>query len=198
METKAIRDFLDNHRNLQLSAAKIEYARLSLDDEGDRIFDVINSVAVPKRNEKDAEIFNRIESAETADEFVKLMRTPIIIADADKLKKRLVENEAVIMEAVKERCISSRNEHFVENALYFFTKCKENCCGWIMENYSDFHSEYMKSMMCLVLGFRGDESMIPFLIDEAERFEAEYPGDLYDQGPMLAVARLADNIDGAS
>lgn len=195
MEAKEIRDFLDNHRNLQLSAAKIEYNRLSLDSEGDRIFDVINSVAEPKRNEKDAEIFRRIEEAKDADEFVKLMRTPIIVADADKLKKKLVENEAVIMEAVKERCISTRNEHFVENALYFFTKCKENCSGWIMDNYKDFHNEYMKSMMCLVLGFRGDESMIPFLIQEAERMKSEYPGDLFDQGPYLAVSKLAENMN---
>lgn len=195
MEAKEIRDFLDNHRNLQLSAAKIEYNRLSLDSEGDRIFDVINSVAEPKRNEKDAEIFRRIEEAKDADEFVKLMRTPIIVADADKLKKKLVENEAVIMEAVKERCISTRNEHFVENALYFFTKCKENCSGWIMDNYKDFHNEYMKSMMCLVLGFRGDESMIPFLMQEAERMKSEYPGDLFDQGPYLAVSKLAENMN---
>ena len=60
-----------------------------------------------------------------------------------------------------------------------------------MENYQEIRSEYMKSMLCLVLGFRGDASMIDFLIEEAERFEREYPDETYDQGPALAVQELS-------
>ena len=49
----------------------------------------------------------------------------------------------------------------------------------------------MKSMLCLVLGFRGDVSMIDFLMSEAERLENEYPDESFDQGPTLAVQELA-------
>ena len=60
-----------------------------------------------------------------------------------------------------------------------------------MENYRDFKSEYLKSMLCLVLGFRGNIDMIEFLIKEAERLEREYPNESFDQGPALAVQELA-------
>ena len=46
-------------------------------------------------------------------------------------------------------------------------------------------------MLCLVLGFRGNVSMIEFLIKEAERLEREYPKESYDQGPTLAVQELS-------
>lgn len=46
--------------------------------------------------------------------------------------------------------------------------------------------------MCLVLGFRGDRSMIPFLITEARRMEKEYPNEAYDQGAALAVRELVN------
>ena len=42
-----------------------------------------------------------------------------------------------------------------------------------------------------MLGFRGDTSMISFLIDEAKRMEKEYPSEYYDQGPALAVQELS-------
>ena len=75
--------------------------------------------------------------------------------------------------------------------MYFFMKSQINCCDWIMDAYSQFQSEYLKSLFCLVLGFRGDVSMILFLMEEAERMEKEYPNEYYDQGPALAVQELA-------
>ena len=63
-----------------------------------------------------------------------------------------------------------------------------------MENYENFKSEYLKSMLCLVLGLRGETDMIEFLIKEAERFEREYPNESFDQGPALAVQELATRL----
>jgi len=40
-------------------------------------------------------------------------------------------------------------------------------------------------MLCLVLGFHGDVSLIPFLMNEVERFERYYPNKHYDRGPIL-------------
>ena len=36
----------------------------------------------------------------------------------------------------------------------------------------------MKSLFCLVLGFCGDVSMIPFLMEEAGRMEKDYPKEI--------------------
>lgn len=92
---------------------------------------------------------------------------------------------------IKEKSIRNKQDVFIENALYFFLRSKDNYCDWIIDTYSQFQSEYLKSLFCLVLGFRGDISTIPFLMEEAERMEKEYPNEYYDQGPALAVQELA-------
>lgn len=56
----------------------------------------------------------------------------------------------------------------------------------------------MKSMLCLVLGFRGDVSLIPMLMAETERFERDYPFNSYEQAPILAVQELATCYMGYS
>jgi len=39
-----------------------------------------------------------------------------------------------------------------------------------------------KSILCLVLGFRGDITIVPFLMKEVEHFECLYPDKSYNQG----------------
>ena len=40
---------------------------------------------------------------------------------------------------------------FIENTLHFLLYSKVNDCDWIIDNYNVFKSEYLKSMLCLVL-----------------------------------------------
>lgn len=49
-------------------------------------------------------------------------------------------------------------------------------------------------MLCLVLGFRGDVAVVPFLMKEVERFERWYPDESYGQGPLLALYELKERF----
>ena len=49
-------------------------------------------------------------------------------------------------------------------------------------------------MLCLILGFRGDITMIPFLMKEVERFERWYPEEDYEQGPLLALYEMRERF----
>ena len=51
-------------------------------------------------------------------------------------------------------------------------------------------SEYLKSLLCLVIGFRGGKESIPMLMKETERFEKSYPDQSYEQGPLFAIQEL--------
>ena len=51
--------------------------------------------------------------------------------------------------------------------------------------------EYFKSMLCLVIGFRGDVEMLSFLTKETERLERMYLQETYARGPILAIQELA-------
>lgn len=80
----------------------------------------------------------------------------------------------MLMTWIKEKTMKNGQDIFRENTLYFFLYCEENCCNWLMKEYSNIRNEYFKSMLCLVIGFRGDVEMLSFLTKETERLERMY------------------------
>ena len=132
-----------------------------------------------------------IDEASSPDAIVKLLRKKSELEISIKLIEKAIDIEQETLPIIQTRILTTGQDVFIENALKYLLRCKTNCSQWIMENYQEIRSEYMKSMLCLVLGFRGDASMIDFLIEEAERFEREYPDETYDQGSALAVQELS-------
>lgn len=184
-----VRKFLDTHRDIKFSAAKFEYSVYSDLEMNERITDLVNNQFT--HTKEDLELKKMIESAVLPDEMLRLMRKGLSGSNRSFLREKILEHEQELLPLIKEKCIRNKQDIFIENALHFFMLSNTNCCDWIMETYPQFHSEYLKSLFCLVLGMRGDESMIPFLMEEARRMEREYPDEFYDQGPTLAVQELA-------
>lgn len=192
MATKQeVKRFLKNHRDLKFSAAKFEYTLFLYKDAEDKLFDLSNGV-LSKFKDAEANHKQQIENAETAEEIVNLMRRSYPADERMVIVNKAIALEEETLPLIKKRALTSGLDIFIENTVKFFLRCKSNCCDWILENYRSFRSEYLKSMLCLVLGFRGDLSMIDFLIKEAERFEREYPDESFDQGPALAIQELSD------
>ena len=67
----------------------------------------------------------------------------------------------------------------------------EKRAGYLQRKYANIWNEYFKSMLCLVIGFRGDVEMLSFLTKETERLERMYLQETYAQGPILAIQELA-------
>lgn len=143
------------------------------------------------KKESDLELEKIITETTEPVELLKLMRKPLVGSNRSLLRKKIMEFEEELLPLIKEKCIRNKQDVFIENALYFFMKSETNCCDWIVEKFAEFQSEYLKSMFCLVLGFRGDVEIIPFLMEQARRMEKEYPNEYYDQGSTLAVQELA-------
>ncbi|MBQ7774458.1 MAG: hypothetical protein IJ379_00920 [Lachnospiraceae bacterium] len=179
--------FLNTHRDEPFSAAKFEYT-LYLEPKTEKI---ANIIAKKHLTEEDILLEKVITEANTPEELLKLMRKGMSGFNRSLLREKLIENEDALVPFVQERCMRNKQDIFIENALYLFLHSKTNYCDWIVDNYADFQSEYLRSMFCLVLGFRGEVELIPFLMNEATRFEKEYPNEHYDQGPALAVQELA-------
>lgn len=186
---KEVRRFLDSHPDKAISPAKFEYS-LYLEPQTQKIVDDYIEKKLVK-SEEDS-IYEKL-IAETTDpeELLRLMRKKISGLNRSALRKKVLENEEAMLPLIKEKALRIRQDIFIENALYFFLHSKVNHCEWIVREYENFSSEYLKSMLCLVLGFRGEVGLIPFLMKETERFEREYPWESFDQGPILAVQELA-------
>lgn len=183
-----VEKFLNNHRKAMQSPAVMAYSMFT-DDK----FDIMLNEALEKteRTAEEKVIEEEIASADAA-KLVKLMRRKMAAILKFQVQRRLLEKQDEVMAQIKETCVSTMNETFIENALFFFAKCEENPHDWIREEYGNIRSEYFKSMLCVILGIRGVQRDTMFLIREAERFEEDFPKELYDQGPYLAVVKLAD------
>lgn len=189
MDKKEIKHFLDTKPYKQLSAASLEYNRYLM-PEAETIADAFIA-KIKKKTDEDIELELRIQNASEPEEFIRLMRKSLSSLNKKLLRTRMLENEPMLLPFIQRKSLTNRQDLFIENALHFFLHSEGNYCDWILENYNDFKSEYFKSMLCLVLGFRGDESLIPMLMSEADRFEWDYPDDDYEQGPIFAVQELA-------
>ena len=186
---KEVHKFLDKHPDIPFSAAKFEYS-LYLEPEAVEHANAI-SEKILGESEEDLRLKRMIEQAETTEEMLKLMRKPLSGGNRSRLRGKLLEYETVLMPCIKEKTMKNGQDIFIENTLYFFLHCEENCCNWLMKEYSNIRNEYLKSMLCLVIGFRGDVEMLSFLTKETERLERMYLQETYAQGPILAIQELA-------
>lgn len=186
---KEVHKFLDKHPDIPFSAAKFEYS-LYLESEAVEYANAISEKMLGE-SEEDLRSKRMIEQAKTTEELLKLMRKPLSGGNRSRLRGKLLEYETVLMPCIKEKTMKNGQDIFIENTLYFFLHCEENCCNWLMKEYSNIRNEYFKSMLCLVIGFRGDVEMLSFLTKETERLERMYPQETYAQGPILAIQELA-------
>lgn len=189
MKKEDVKKFQDSHRDLEISPAKLEYSKfLYFNNKDGEILDIIGKQNV---TDEDFQMESLIRNAKTPEDLLQLMRKPVPSRNQYNLRQKLLANEEMMIPCIEEKCLTNRQSMFIENALYFFLHCSTNVTPWILSNYANFKSEYLKGLFCLVLGFRGTKDMIPFLIREAERMEQLYPDESYDQGPALAVQELA-------
>ena len=186
---KEVHKFLDEHPDIPFSAAKFEYS-FYLEPEA---VEYANAISEKMFVESEEDLYSKkmIEQAATAEELLKLMRKSLSGGNRSRLRKKVLEYEKEIMPLIKEKTMKNGQDIFRENTLYFFLYCEENCCNWLMKEYSNIRNEYFKSMLCLVIGFRGDVEMLSFLTKETERLERMYLQETYAQGPILAIQELA-------
>ncbi len=192
---KSAKDFVEFYGLDPLSAVGMECLHYKVPE----LQNAVNkkSMEIFVQSEEEKTVSQNIEEAKTKDEFFKLMRKPMVGCNRTELRKKLIENEGKLLEFFKEKALRNTQDIFIENALYFFLHAKTDCCDWILSEYENIRSEYMKSMLCLVLGVRGEITVMPFLQEEAMRFMTsvdESEGSL-EQGPLYGMHELIGRME---
>lgn len=173
----------------QYSAAYIFYMFSGQDDDLSTLSEL--GIATRDETEEDRAAAAEIGALDTADGFFKWMRKQVSQPNKELLNSRMLEHEDEAMEMVKKRILSNRIDHFIENAARFFISCEEDPSGWLVENFDQIQDPYARSMMCLVLGMRGDESCAPLLLEQAEKLKGAVANEKLEQGPIIALYKLA-------
>ena len=180
--------FLKEHRDLEISAAKLLYFKFLRPEMEAETLKALNAV---NSSEEDVRAEQEIRLAE-GPALIPYMRKRLSGINLQLLRGKMMENQAEIAEEIKCKLLTNKQDYFIENAIYFLLYCEDNPGEWISLHYDELESEYAKSMLCLVLGLRENPDKIPFLISEAKRFEKYYPNEGFDQGPAIAVGHMVN------
>lgn len=171
------------------SAASIVLDEILFPEEWEKVRDYLEEDG-KDRIKQDEE---RINAAD-ADELLRLMRQSAASVDRHFLLHRLFSMEGAVIGPIKRRVLTTMLDEYIAIATRFLAACTEDVTGWIREQYGHVRSPYMQSMLCLVLGIRGDLSQVPFLFNQVERFEREFGETQYNQGPLLALSELEERF----
>jgi len=132
---------------------------------------------------------NEIESAD-AELVIRLMRRGVDSINQDALVYRaLVFEDTVVPEVIK-RLKTSLNDFFIETAARLLSICKMDIAEELINNFGDFRNPYAQSVVLLTLGFKADETHIPWLIDKYHHMKKLYPNKTYCEGAYYALYEI--------
>lgn len=121
------------------------------------------------------------------------------------LVKRAMPYKDEILPQVLRRLRTSHFEPFLEIAVRFLYKLDEDPTPLIMDIYDDIRSPYAQSLICLVVGQRGDEDAIPWLYQKyQDMLRRERDGEFdnltddgdnsLEMGPLLALYDMQERF----
>lgn len=184
-----VKQFKASHELKEISSARMEYSIYNYKEIDEAFTDATKEIFLPTDEDKLME--RQILELQNPDDMIRFMRKAMNGANRILLRKILIDHEDELTDGIKKKSITIRQDYFIENALYFFLHSRENNSEWIYDNLTEFYDPYMRSMMCLVIGFRGKLKYIQRMMDETDYFLRTYPDEEFDQGPLLAVYELS-------
>ena len=194
--------FKDNSEKSDIpSAAAMTHFSILLEDNtelkgvfNEKIEELIFSEK-PNRKEKVMETQKIIESITSWEEIVKLMRRGVDTMCQSILINKALEYEDELIPDVLKRFKTSLNVSFIENAVRVLARCNKDIADEIHDYYDDMRSPYAQSLALLVLGFKADDTYIPWLIDKHDKLKRSYPNENYHEGAYYALYEIERRFD---
>ena len=118
------------------------------------------------------------------------LRKNLDMVNRTALLERALEFEKEILPMVVEKLVRSSHNIFIDNAVRLLARSKKDYSRLLLERFAEFRSAYVQSLLCLILGFRGTEDIIPWMMNRFFEMHKLYPDETYDQGPLLALHEL--------
>ena len=189
------KDYFNRHPVKEYSAARLEYSMLLMPE----VMDVVDA-KLPEMREMAAkrgidipdttEQMKRVEEEEDTGKLLRMLRQtqPPVVRKA--VREKLLKREMEVLPEIQRMILKAFNDNTIENCVRFMTKCETDCTEWIMRHYDDVREPYARSMLCLVLGFRASTDVIPFLVQQVDAFERQFPDKSFEQGPLMALYEI--------
>lgn len=131
---------------------------------------------------------------EDPDKLIKLLRGTCDVLNYDIMHEKVLENEELLLPRIISMIKTTGNDVFIEHACKIIPKCKSNYSKEILKFIDEIRYPYTLSLICITLGFIGDEDVIPVMYDKYIELKKLYSNENYNQGPLLALYKLADRF----
>lgn len=131
-----------------------------------------------------------IQSEHNPEMIFQLLRKKTDVVNRIDLIKKALEFEEVLLPMVTEKLIRNKHDIFIENAVRLLARSQKDYSPLLKDQYAEIRSPYVQSLICLILGLRGEEGTIPWMLDRFFEMKKLYPGETYDQGPLIALHEL--------
>ncbi|KAB3536068.1 hypothetical protein F8154_04735 [Alkaliphilus pronyensis] len=184
--------FFKDNPHLENSVQRLIYSTLVYEDFEEEVnklvieHKILNDERLKHINQEKA----LIEAEENPKAILNILRKETEMINRVVLIKKALEFEEILLPMVLEKLVRSYNEIFIENSIDILARSNKNYSPLLKERYAEIRSPYTQSLVCLVIGFRGTEDTIPWMLDKFYEMKKTYPNDTYDQGPLLALHEL--------
>jgi hypothetical protein len=136
------------------------------------------------------ELMAKVEQEEDTSKLLRMLRQTQPPVVRKVVREKLLKREREVLPEIQRMILKAFNDNTIENCVRFMTKCETDCTEWIMRHYDDVREPYARSMLCLVLGFRASTDVIPFLVQQVDAFERQFPDKSFEQGPLMALYEI--------
>lgn len=131
----------------------------------------------------------QLEDEESPEVLLDMMRGKCDIINHMLLIYKILEHEEILVPQIINNLQTSLNDIFVELAVKTIKKAKNNYCDDLLKILDDIRSPYAVSLVCIVIGFIGNEDAIPILLKKHKELKA-YKNENYEQGPLLGLYEM--------
>ena len=144
----------------------------------------------PERERKSSSERDEIESATTCEQILRFMRRNIDIGNRNSLVDKAMEFENEIVSEIVRMLKTSRNDSFIETAVRVLARSEIDVAEEMIGYFDDMSNPYAQSMILVLLGFKADESHIPWFIAKYSELKKNYPNESYCEGAYYALIEI--------
>jgi len=198
MNKKLLEQFFREHtiESDTPTAPALAHFYLSLEndpDAGEEIRTVMDEAVFDEQPARQAEVLaerREIETLAACEQVIRFMRR-----GTDPMNQHILANKALAFEEeivpqLVRMLKTSMNDGFIETAIRVLTKSNKDTADDLIGFFPDMRYPYTQAMVLVVLGFKADETHIPWFIDQYKKLERLYPDESHCQGAYYALCEM--------
>lgn len=181
--------FFDNNFINEFNAQRLVYSEI-LNPEVVKLAANISNGIINRASEET----KAIQEENNIEVLLKLLRGKCDPLNYELLEEKVLEKEEEMLPKIIDMVVKSRNDVFIEHVAKILPKCKKNYSENLLNILNNIRNPYALSLICISLGFIGDEEVIPIILNKYLELKKLYVDETYNQGPLLALYELKERL----